>query len=81
MRDSAHRSWVEHDLVCIDERILVYMTEDVASGDMITELEARSLGSEAVKSDQCKKRTLRFVGVKSHWIVRSRDSVFMPFGM
>ena len=81
MRDSAHSSGVKHDLVCIDKRILVYMTEDVASGDMISKLAVRFLSSETVKSAGCKWRTLAFVGAKSHWILRSKASVLMPLGM
>jgi hypothetical protein len=81
MRDSAHCSGIEHDLVCIDERILVYMAEDVTSGNMISELGAGSLSSEAVKSAGCERRTLTVVGEKSHWMLRSRASVLMPLGM
>lgn len=81
MRDSAHRSRIEHDLVCIDKRILVYMAEDVASRDMISELGAGSLSSEAGKSTGCERRTLIFVGVKSQWRLRSRASVLIPLGM
>jgi hypothetical protein len=79
MRDSAHRSGIEHDLVCIDKRILVYVAEDVASRDMISEL--GSILAMAVKSAGCERRTLTFVGEKSQWIVRSRASVLMPLGM
>lgn len=81
MRNSAHCSGIEHDLVCVDERILVYMAEYVASGDMISELGAGSLSSEAVKSAGYERRTLIVVGEKSHWMLRSRASVLMPLGM
>lgn len=48
MRNSAHCSGIEHNLVCIDERILVHMAEDVASGDMISELGAGSLSLDEI---------------------------------
>ena len=81
MRNSAHCSGIEHNLVCIDERILVHMAEDVASGDMISELGAGYLSLEAAVKSGCERSTLIFVGEKSHWMLRSRASVLIPLGM
>jgi len=39
--DRSHSSRVEHDLVVVDERVLVDSSKDVSTGDVVSDLQTR----------------------------------------
>lgn len=38
--DGTHSSWGKHDLVVVDERVFVYATEDISTGNVVPYSEA-----------------------------------------
>ena len=79
MGDSTESARTEHDLVLVNERVLVHAPKDITSGNVVADLDVMHI--RGWKGAGRRMHALKSRGVKSHFKARSRASVLIPLGM
>ena len=79
MGDSTESARTEHDLVLVNEGVLVHAPKDITSGNVVADLDLMHI--RGWKGARRRMHALKSRGVKSHFKARSRASVLIPLGM
>ena len=79
MGDSTESARTEHDLVLVNEGVLVHAPKDITSGNVVADLDLMHI--RGWKGAGRRMHALKSRGVKSHFKARSRASVLIPLGM
>ena len=79
MGDSTESARTEHDLVLVNEGVLVHAPKDITSRNVIADLDLMHI--RGWKGAGRRMHALKSRGVKSHFKARSRASVLIPLGM
>ena len=77
--DGTETAGTEHNLVVVNEGILVDAPEDVTSRNVVADLDLMHI--RGWKGAGRRMHALKSRGVKSHFKARSRASVLIPLGM